>query len=181
MKERWKPIAEYHGYYEVSDHGRVRSISRIDAKNRFRQGRILALINRNAGYKYVGPSYLGRQVIRAVHHLVLEAFVGKRPSPEHVGMHKDDNPSNNYYKNLKWGTNQENTHDKYIKGRTARGEGQGTSVLKNAEVLEIYYLAWQGVDQRTIAKRYGVHQSLVSLIKLGKNWTHITGHKTKDT
>jgi hypothetical protein len=181
MKERWKPIEEYRGQYEISDHGRVRSITRIDAGNHLREGRILALIERNGGYKYVGPSYLGHQVIRAVHHLVLDAFVEKRPSCEHVAMHKDDNPSNNYYKNLEWGTTQENTHDRHVKGRSCRGEKMGMSVLKDAEVLEIYYLAWQGIDQKTIAKRYGVHQSLVSLIKRGKNWTHVTGHRTEDS
>lgn len=42
MTETWKPIPGYEGLYEVSDHGRVRSLDRVvefsDGRLRFQRG-----------------------------------------------------------------------------------------------------------------------------------------------
>lgn len=47
-----------------------------------------------------------------VHHAVLYAFVGPKPTPFHLGMHLDDNSYNNTLENLKWGTIKENQESK---------------------------------------------------------------------
>lgn len=46
-----------------------------------------------------------------VHLLVLEAFVGPRPTPDAVGLHFDDDIWNNRVDNLRWGTRSDNWHD----------------------------------------------------------------------
>jgi len=47
-----------------------------------------------------------------VHHAVLYAFVGPRPSSRHVALHGDDDGYNNKLENLKWGTTRQNQKDK---------------------------------------------------------------------
>lgn len=47
-----------------------------------------------------------------VHHAVLYAFVGPRPSARHLCLHADDNGHNNCLTNLSWGTTQDNQKDK---------------------------------------------------------------------
>jgi hypothetical protein len=52
----------------------------------------------------------GRRRTTAVHHLVLEAFVGPRP-PGHIGCHRNDVPDDNRPSNLYWGTVADNQRD----------------------------------------------------------------------
>ena len=47
-----------------------------------------------------------------VHHAVLYAFVGPRPSDKHICLHADDDSYNNVVENLSWGTTQDNQRDK---------------------------------------------------------------------
>lgn len=43
-----------------------------------------------------------------VHQLVCEAFHGPKPTPAHIVLHLDEDPSNNRPENLRWGTRKEN-------------------------------------------------------------------------
>lgn len=80
-------------------------------------------------------------------------------------------------KHLLWGTYQENADDCLAMGKRARGETQGSSILKEYEVLEIYERVLRGENQYDIADDYGVKQTQVSRIKLGKQWSWLTGAK----
>lgn len=99
--ERWLWITGFVGWYEVSNHGRVRSS---------RQGRIKPVqcwVDKR-GYWHVTLD--GRQ--RKVHHLVLEAFVEPRPHPRSETRHLDGDPGHNWPGNLAWGTRLDNAADK---------------------------------------------------------------------
>lgn len=52
-----------------------------------------------------------------VHRLVCEAFHGPQPSPAHIVLHLDEDPSNNREVNLRWGTRKENQN--FPKARAA--------------------------------------------------------------
>src|SRR4051794_38431819 len=61
---------------------------------------------------------LGRDNIRFIHRLVLEAFVG--PCPDGLECrHLDGDPGNNLLSNLKWGTRLENFQDSVKHGTAA--------------------------------------------------------------
>lgn len=47
-----------------------------------------------------------------VHHLILETFIGPKPSDLHVGRHLNDDSWDNRLENLAWGTIEENKLDK---------------------------------------------------------------------
>lgn len=121
MSERWLPVVDHEGLYEVSDHGNVRSLPRqaIDS------------IGRKYSYKgralrYFPQADLGHLYLRlrcrngewrgfSVHRLVLSAFVGACPKGME-GCHNDGNPANNHLSNLRWDTPRGNAADKVLHG-----------------------------------------------------------------
>lgn len=113
--ERWVSAIGFDSCYEVSDHGRVRSMPRqvkcgpVAGKMRTVKGRILKTIVTARGYAAVNLSVANMSHQRPLHRLVLESFTG--PKENMVVRHKDANPLNNRLDNLEWGTHQENMQD----------------------------------------------------------------------
>lgn len=110
----WKPVPEWPGY-EVSNTGLVRSVPRIGADGRKLQGKPLAPRTSRSGHQHVMVYRDRYRTPRAIHRLVLEAFVGPRPE----GMeccHGDGNPANNNLENLRWDTHAENSKDRVRQG-----------------------------------------------------------------
>lgn len=113
--EQWRLIAGYEGLYEVSDHGRVRSLDRIDSRGNRAWGRILRQEVRPTGHLRVTLCSGGTTKRIFVHRLVLTAFIGPLP----VGMqacHNDGNPANNVPANLRWDTIVANARDRRLHG-----------------------------------------------------------------
>jgi len=114
MEERWKKIEEWP--YEVSDWGRVRSLSRTiyRVRGRYRgkkwtyKGRILKPgIFPKYGYWIVVLNRLGKCRTVNVHQLVAEAFLPPRPCGMEVN-HVDGDKANPHYTNLEWKTHARN-------------------------------------------------------------------------
>ena len=112
--ERWKPVTGYEGIYEVSNHGRVRSVDRTvtrsDGRVCRRKGKILRTTPNQDGYPRANLSTQGKSQVRHVHALVAEAFIGPRPDGVDV-CHGDGDPANNRLDNLRYGTRSENMLD----------------------------------------------------------------------
>jgi hypothetical protein len=119
MEERWLPVVGHLGY-EISDHGRVRSLTRAITYVRtdHHSGRQITVTKICVG-KMLSPSpipsghmftTLGRNNWVYVHTMVLEAFVGPAPIG-HECCHWDDDPANNHLGNLRWGTRADNMAD----------------------------------------------------------------------
>lgn len=178
-KEIWKDIKGYEGLYQVSNHGRVRSLDRIainGRRNGYRKikGRILRAGKHTGGYVTVTLSKESVTKSFVVHRLVAESFVNNplnKPEVNHIDAIK----TNNYYKNLEWVTSSENT----IKGlelgimNTARGEQKPNSVLKEEQVIEVKKRILKGDKNSVIAKDFGVHYMVIQEIKKGRNWKHV--------
>ena len=108
-------VPGYEGRYEVSDHGRVRSLSRIRSHGRKWQGRVLKPTPMPKGYLLVNLWFDNSKRMWLVHRLVLTAFVG--PPPEGMeGLHADNDPANNRLDNLSWGTHSQNQFDQVVHG-----------------------------------------------------------------
>jgi hypothetical protein len=110
--EQWRPVVGHEGHYEVSDHGRVRSLDRTVVRSdgyRVRyKGRLLtASLARTPDYPVVP---LGNGSSARVHNLVLEAFIGPRPTG-FVACHDDGDPHNNHVSNLRWDSYSSNNAD----------------------------------------------------------------------
>lgn len=75
--------------------------------------------NRGFGYSQVCLRRKGSRTVHThyVHALVLTAFIGPRPTPEHEGCHWNAVRTDNRLWNLRWGTPFENAADKKRTGR----------------------------------------------------------------
>lgn len=172
--ELWKPVAGYEGLYEVSDLGRVRSLPRT-TRTGIRGGTLLSLRGTDKdGYAQVGLCRAGKVWIRKVHTLVLEAFVGARPT-EMVACHCDGNCKNNMLSNLRWDTPKANSRDAVGHGTIRRGEAVPSAVVTEADVREIRALHAAGTHtQRQIATLYGIGFRGVNSIVLRRTWRHVS-------
>lgn len=104
--EEWRPAVGYEGLYEVSSHGRVRSVDRIVPTRRGGTKKLRGLIlkpctDKKSGHLRVNPSKGGVQKAILVHHLVMLTFRGPRPRGLYI-CHNDGNPANNRLDNLRW-------------------------------------------------------------------------------
>ena len=112
-KLEWVPIDGFGGYYEVSNTGNVKSVSRImiggtgGSTIHNLPERIMKLTTNKKGYLQVCLHANKVQQTRLVHRLVAEAFV-KNPKNKPYVNHIDCNKQNNCADNLEWVTNLEN-------------------------------------------------------------------------
>ncbi len=113
---KYLPVVGYENYYEVSSNGIVRSVEReILYKNgdvRLHKSFVLSQKNKSGRYPKVGLWKNNKVKYVSVHVLMLESFIGPRPSKQHEGCHRDDNQNNNDLSNLYWGTKKQNTEDR---------------------------------------------------------------------
>ena len=113
MKEEWKNVLGYEGLYQVSNLGRVKSLSRtVKYKNgnlnKFKE-KILKLGADSYGYLRVTLSKNGKRKIGHVHKLVAIAFLNHSPNKyAEVVDHIDNNKLNNKLQNIQLVTNRIN-------------------------------------------------------------------------
>ena len=156
--ERWKDITGFEGLYQVSDLGRVRSVSRVIPHKRFGtwkvRGRILRLRSSGrCGHLKVNLHKDGHGWSARVHRLVLVAFVGPCPEGKEC-LHGPAGVSDNSIPNLKWGTRSENQLDKHRRDRT----GNGRIVIRSDGV--------EFISQTVAAEKSGCwHQNICKCCK----------------
>lgn len=162
MIENWRPVLAYDGFYEVSDHGRVR---RVAGSNRSPNGRVLRFGVLQRGHLNVGLSRPGVPQLKClVHVLVLEAFVCLRPTGCWC-RHIDGNPANNHLANLAWGTPRENSADMLL-------HGTRVSDLTAEQVQEIR-ARHPRESLRVLAAAYDTTFQNVYHIVTGRSWKHL--------
>lgn len=187
MSELWRPVVGYEAAYEVSDHGRVRSVDRQvphgrGGGSRFRRGQLLRPGPTSTGHLTVA---LGKGNSRLVHHLVLEAFVGPRPPKPFEGLHFDDCPANNHLSNLRWGTRSANLHDAVRNGRKAIGALHQGAKLQESDAAAIMGLRSvrrdrSGYHPSGLARLYGVSESTIRQCQHRRAWRHVQPLSTAD-
>ncbi len=179
--ERWLPVVGYEGLYEVSSHGRVRSLDRPRPQQAVgrgmwpRKGRILKLRrDSRTGYLTVGLSAHGKQTTRKVHALVAEAFIGPRPKGQYV-RHGSADKTDNRACNLCYGTPAENSADALRDGTRVFGERCGTARLTAEQVRQARKLIADGPygTQAQLARAWGVSSQVLCHAMKGRSWNWI--------
>jgi hypothetical protein len=177
MIEIWKPVVGYESYYEVSSHGRVKSLSRrvVCGENRYRTVKEKILKNSPGKGNYLFISINAQPIgckTEAVHRLVARAFLGDRPSDEYEVNHIDGNKANNRVDNLEWVTPEENRQHAVDMGLVPQGEACGNSKLTAEEVVKIRILVNSGTPRKHVAERYDVSKPTIDAIMQGRVWVH---------
>lgn len=167
--ERWRPVPGWR-YYEVSSHGRARSLDRITRNGRHRRGCILS----PTWDGYWGVSlYTGDGSVKRIHihRLVLSAFVGACPQGMQ-GCHSDDDRENNRLSNLHWGTPKANVAEAFRnkKRRPARGVDHVWARLTDRSVRAMRLSA---TPARELARRLGVSRATVQDARARRTWKHV--------
>jgi len=123
--EEWKPVENYETQYEVSSHGRIRSLNRLiktgirHSDYRETKGKLLKLNLKRNGYLSVDLSNEGKVKTMTVHRIVANAFLQNDSKPQ--VNHKNGNKTDNRVTNLEWATRSENqTHRFKVLGHTGK-------------------------------------------------------------
>lgn len=109
--EIWKPVNGFEGLYEISDHGRLLSLSRTVVRpNGTLQKRNMHMIvphDDGKGYLQTTLNLKDRRRIVYIHQLVAETFIVNPENKPEIN-HIDGNKKNNDVANLEWVTRSEN-------------------------------------------------------------------------
>ena len=142
--EHWQDIPGFEGCYQASTAGRVRSLDRNVQFNGYEntagtytrayvrryKGKILRPAPDTSGHMHLRLD----KKTRLVHRLVLLTFIGAPSSLDLMGMHLNHDPSDNSLRNLKWGTQSENTQADFEVGNRRRYAVVGVRVNGGAEI-----------------------------------------------
>jgi len=174
IMETWLQIKGFPGY-EVSDHGRVRSVSRYVIRNGSQMRVKETILKPRAlqkGHLYVNLRKDGKATSAYVHRLVALAFIEPPDATRTHVAHWDGDPSNNHVSNLRWATPAENNADSIRLGRNRRPSGEKSrhAKLTRAIIAEMQMRNASGESIRSIAKRVGVSHTTARAAIIGKRY-----------
>jgi len=110
-KEIWKPLKGFEGLYEISTHGRVKSLN----YNNTRKPGIMKDYDNNYGYRWIALRKNGKTHEITIHRLMGETFLDlDRSNKKLVINHKDLDKKNNRLENLEIISPRANRHH-YVK------------------------------------------------------------------
>lgn len=120
MEEIWKDIPNYEGYYQASNLGRIKSLSRIVLRKGkypfMSKEKVLKPALIPLGYYQIVLHKNGIKKGKSIHSLVAESFLNHKPNGHKLVVnHKNFNREDNRVENLEIITNRENTNKKHIK------------------------------------------------------------------
>lgn len=180
MEEIWLPIQGFEGYYEISNLGRVKSLSRLSWNGKVfftLKEKILRPRKDGIGYCKVSLYEDHHYIDKKIHCLVAIYFI---PNPENKPEvnHIDGNKLNNCVENLEWVTPKENIRHAHIMGlmhsNVLKGENHYFSKLTEKQVLQIRELYIPKVmSAGKLAKLFNISKSTIKDILKRRSWIHI--------
>ena len=138
MIEVWRDIVGYEGFYQVSNTGRVKAVTRKVSAGKNSNHKYLTCYEHllhpfYSKYVRVQLSRDGKTKCFSVHRLVAEAFI---PNPNKLPCvnHKDENPKNNNVNNLEWCTY---SYNNLYNGRLEKCKNKISNTLKGRKLNRV--------------------------------------------
>ena len=176
--EIWKDIEGYEGLYQVSSHGRIKSIDRIvNCNNKYYSklnGRILILrFWSDTSSLYLKVSISKNAIVKlcTVHRLVAKAFI---PNPENKREvnHKDGVKENNHVDNLEWCTASENVAHARNMGLMKKMEGNIYGAKLNGFQVRVIRKI-NDLSPEELANIFQISSCTIYDIKRNRTWRRI--------
>lgn len=166
--ECFVPMIGYEGTYLISQYGNIKSVKR---------GELLKKTPDGKKYHRIGLCKNGVSTTYKVHRLVAQHFVSN-PSNKPQVNHKDLDKQNNFYLNLEWTTNKENSEHAFLNGiaplMLKRGADNGFAMLTDDKVREIRAKFKPRIYTRAmLAFEYGVTENCIKDVCIRKSWKHV--------
>lgn len=143
--------------YEVSTEGRVRTVD---------TGRLRKPVKIRSGYLTLVFSTSTKHVLRYVHTMVAETWIGDRPQGLEVS-HLDGNKNNCKLDNLAYETHLENHAHRYEHGTDHAGE---TNPAAKLTVEDIDNIRESTLSELALARIYPVSRTQIGRIRRMENW-----------
>ena len=176
--EEWKDIPNYEGIYQVSDLGRIKSLSGLLATKsgviKQRYNKIMSQIIKSNGYLSIMFSVNSNQKRFHVHRLVAISFISNPENKPEVN-HKNCIKTHNYKMNLEWNTVQENTDHAVLNNLNCKGEKAPWSKLTSTKIIAIrrLYKINPYFNKTNVAKKLGVKDTTIHKIIRNQRWKHL--------
>lgn len=168
VEEIWKDIPGYKGKYQVSNMGRVKSLSRIICgSNQFKtfqwksSERILRP-GRHDKYGHLSVMLNDPRQCCMVHQLVMLAFIGNPPMGMCV-LHANGDAADNRLYNLRYDTQSENVIDVFRQGKAWKK-------LTVDDVESIRFGLYCGISCTELGQMFNVGHQAISKIKNGERY-----------
>ena len=173
--EQWPPMGhpDLAGRYEVSNYGRVRSLT-LQYGGKRRRPLVLKFTRLSSGHAKYGITCNGKGYAFLAARLVLLTFVGAPPDPSFEASHKDGNSANDFVENLLWESHADNERRKVRHGTVIRGEGVAWSKLRESEVIELRKRFANGESIEAFVKETGLARATIFNAVKGKTWKHLS-------
>ena len=170
----YKEVPGFPGYRVGSDGTFWTNRKPGPGATRYVEWRRKSICPRRDGYVWVGMVRDGIDYGRALHRLVLGAFVGP-PPPRCVACHNNGSRGDNRLDNLRWDTTSNNLADRKAHRTVPSQAGESNNRAKlNARIVRtIRQLRAKGVARKVIAERYQIHPVTLSFICLRRLWPHV--------
>lgn len=176
IEEIWKDVTGWEGLYQVSNHGRVKSMERkmLDRRGglkhyKSRVRKINVVVKKKYKCLTVNLAISGRYKTEIVSRLVAKHFIPNPLNKEQVN-HIDGDSTNNYVGNIEWATRKENAEHSSKNGLVAFGERTGGVKLSDNQVIQIRK---SKLSRRRLAERFSVSQTCVRAVIKRITWKHI--------
>ena len=163
--------------YEVSDKNRVKGLPKQVKR---KDGVITELFPILRKIHKTSDGYWTARLSKGnkAKNILIHVAIAKATNPNPLNLpevnHIDADKENNHPSNLEWCTHQRNMqHAAALKLITyRRGSAQHCSTITEKIAKQIFASKLSGIET---AKKYNVTPQIVSCIKTGKTWNHVTG------
>lgn len=157
--EEWKTViydGEIWDRYEVSSHGRVRSLN----YRKTGQIKILNQHENNSGYLLLRLVHNGKRKLCLVHRLVAETFI---PNPNNYSdvNHINENKHDNRIENLEWLPHKKNMEHGTCQERKAKSQGKRVRCVETGEEFE----SCHDVERKTGLAQHSISKACRGILK----------------
>ena len=171
MKELWKDVIGYSGYYQVSNLGRLKALSRkiinggVFHNKKERIGKQKP--GRKDGYVRVTLHKEGKREVRLLHTLIARSFLQNlenRKEINHVNGVKEDNR----LENLEWSTRSKNVQHAFDTGLAQGMCGKNNPACKYDDIKALTVLSFPKIPRKELAEKTGTTIGFIKGLRRGK-------------